>query len=99
MTQKRPKFVFELSQSRRSRELTRVSINKEKLVSRVQVVDDSSFGEIGHVSHILQEFVLGRVLWLDIFGLEKLDFTVSLSLDFDLAILLTELFTLNYSSQ
>ena len=59
-------------------------------------MDDGSFGEICHVSHIFQEFVLGRVLGLDIFGLEKLDFTVSQTLDFDLAILLTELFTLKY---
>ena len=57
-------------------------------------MDDGSFRQVSHVGHIFQELVLGRVLGLDIFGLVKLDFTVSQSLDFDLAILLTELFTL-----
>ena len=85
-------LVAEINQE----ELTRIGVDEEKLVSRVQVVDDSSFGQISHVGHIFQELVLGRVLGLDIFGLEKLDFTVSQTLDFDLAILLTELFTLKY---
>ena len=46
-------------------EETRVSVNHESLVSFIQVVDDSSFREIGHVCQIFQKFVFWRVLEFD----------------------------------
>ena len=46
-------------------EETRVGVNHESLVSFVQVVDDGSFGEIGHVSQIFQKFVFWRILEFD----------------------------------
>ena len=47
-------------------EETRVSVNHESLVSFIQVVDDSSFRKIGHVSQIFQKFVFWRILEFDI---------------------------------
>ena len=47
-------------------EETRVSVNHESLVSFIQVVDDSSFRKIGHVSQIFQKFVFWRILAFEI---------------------------------
>ena len=43
-------------------EETRVSVNHESLVSFIQVVDDSSFGEVSHVGQIFQKFVFWGIL-------------------------------------
>ena len=43
-------------------EETRVGVNHESLVSFVQVVDDSGFGEVGHVGQIFQKFVFWGIL-------------------------------------
>ena len=43
-------------------EETRVSVNHESLVSFIQVVDDSSFREVGHVGQIFQKFVFWGIL-------------------------------------
>ena len=103
-------------------EETGVGVDQEKLVARLQVVDNGGLksfvkcdpnkllwkglldsklccltylGQVGHVGHILQQLVLWRVLWLDILGLEQLDFTVNETLDLDFAVLLlTSLLTL-----
>ena len=76
-------------------EETRVGVDQEDLVARLQVVDDGGLGQVGHVGHIFEQLVLGRVLGLDIVGLEKLDFAVDETLDLDLAVfLLASLLTL-----
>ena len=46
-------------------EETGVSVNHESLVSFIQIVDDSSFGKIGHVGQIFQKFVFWRILEFD----------------------------------
>ena len=43
-------------------EETGIGVNHESLVSFVQVVDDSSFGKVGHVGQIFQKFVFWRIL-------------------------------------
>jgi len=75
-------------------EKTRVGVDKEELVSRVKIVHDGGFRQVGQVGHILQEFVLWRVLGLNILGFEQLDFVVGQALDFDLAVFLAQLQTL-----
>ena len=44
-------------------------VDKEKLISGLQIVDDRGFRKIGHVGHIFKEFVFWRILWFDIFFL------------------------------
>ena len=68
-------------------EETRVGVDQENLVTRLQVVDDGGLGQVGHVGHIFEQLVLGRVLGLDIIRLEKLDFAIDETLDLDLAVL------------
>ena len=68
-------------------EETGVGVDQENLVTRLQVVHDGGLGQVGHVGHVLEQLVLGRVLGLDIVGLEKFDFAVDETLDLDLAVL------------
>jgi hypothetical protein len=65
-----------------------VGVNQEQLVARAQVVDYGGLGQVGHVGHVLKQLVLGRILGLDILGLEHLDFAVDETLDLDLAVFL-----------
>ena len=54
---------------RKGQKLTRVGVDQESDISGVQVVDDSGFRKIGHVSHIFKKFVFWRILWFNIFFL------------------------------
>ena len=74
--------------------VTGVGVDKEESVSAVQVMDHRSLGQICHVSHILQKFVLWRVLGLNLIGLVLLDLSIDKSLNLDLAVLFAKLFTL-----
>jgi len=47
-------------------EETRVGVDHELFVSLVQVVDDGGFGKVGHVGQILEQLVLGRVLFFNL---------------------------------
>ena len=76
-------------------EKTGVGVDQEDLVARAQVVNDRSLRQVSHVGHVLKQLVLWRILWLDIFRLEHLNFAVDETLDLDFAILLlTGLLTL-----
>ena len=80
-------------------EETGVSVDQEDLVTRAQVVNDRSLRQVGHVGHVLEQLVLWRVLGLDIGLLEKFDFSVDQTLDFDFAVLfLASLLTLSVAS-
>ena len=50
-------------------EETGVGVDHEAFVSLVQVVDDSSFGQVGHVGQILEKLILRRVLLFNL-GIE-----------------------------
>ena len=43
-------------------EETRISVNHESFISFIQVIDDSSFGEVGHIGQIFQKFVFWGIL-------------------------------------
>ena len=76
-------------------EETGIGVDQEELVTGAQVVDNRGLRQVGHVSHILEQLVLWRILWLDIIGLEHLDLTIDKTLDFDFAVfLLASLLTL-----
>ena len=80
-------------------EETGVSVDQEDLVTRAQVVNDRSLRQVSHVGHVLEQLVLWRVLGLNIGLLEKLDFSVDQTLDFDFAVLfLASLLTLSVAS-
>lgn len=58
-----------------------VCVDQKAEVARVQIVDNRGLREIGHVCHILQKFVLGRVLRLNLLSREKLFLVIYQSLD------------------
>ena len=69
-------------------EETGVGVDQEQLVARLQIVDDGGLGQVGHVGHVLEQLVLGRVLGLDVVSLEHLHLAVDEPLDLDLAVFL-----------
>ena len=80
-------------------EETGIGVDQKDLVTRAQVVNDRSLRQVSHVGHVFKQLVLWRVLWLDIGLLEKFDFSVDQTLDFDFAVLfLASLLTLSVAS-
>ena len=51
-------------------------------------MDDGGLGQVGHVGHVLEQLVLGRVLGFDVIGLEHFHLAVDEPLDLDLAVFL-----------
>ena len=47
-------------------EETGISVDQEQFITLFQVVDDGSFRQISHVSHIFDKLVLWRVLWIQV---------------------------------
>ena len=69
-------------------EETGVGVDQEQLVARLQIVDDGGLGQVGHVGHVLEQLVLGRVLGLDDVRVEHFHFAIDKTLNLDLAVFL-----------